>query len=138
LLRAERMSFRINVEGGDELAKKAVLDSVRIVPNFPKPGLEFKDLSHLLASPVAFQAVIDAFVDRYRTRGITGVTLTTAALATELRPRLAPVFLVASVRVWSTPSYDDPECRHHGRSRGQLTANALVLSPPRGESVKHV
>ena len=90
LLRAVRMSFRMNVEGGDELAKKAALDSVRIVPNFPKPGLKFKDLSHLLASPVAFQAVIDAFVYRYRTRGITGATLTTAACRIAPQQNCAP------------------------------------------------
>jgi len=66
------MSFRLNSDGGDEEARQLLLESVRLVPNFPKPGLQFKDLSHLLASPVAFQAVVDALVTRYKSRNVTG------------------------------------------------------------------
>jgi len=72
LFAGREMAFRLNSDGGDEDARQLLLESVRLVPNFPKPGLQFKDLSHLLASPVAFQAVVDSLVDRYKTRNVTG------------------------------------------------------------------
>lgn len=37
---------------------------VRDVPDFPKPGILFKDITPLLASPQAFSAVLDWFVFR--------------------------------------------------------------------------
>jgi adenine phosphoribosyltransferase len=43
---------------------------IRDVPDFPKKGIVFKDITPLLASPEAFQHVVDAFTERYRNRGI--------------------------------------------------------------------
>jgi adenine phosphoribosyltransferase len=43
---------------------------IRDVPDFPKPGIVFKDITPLLADPVAFRHAIDAFVQRYQGRGI--------------------------------------------------------------------
>jgi adenine phosphoribosyltransferase len=39
---------------------------IRDIPDFPKPGILFKDITPLLAAPAAFQFVIDQFVERYR------------------------------------------------------------------------
>src|SRR6516165_762468 len=41
---------------------------IRDVPDFPKPGILFKDITPLLADPQAFQHAIDLFADRYRNR----------------------------------------------------------------------
>ena len=41
---------------------------IRDIPDFPKPGIVFKDITPLLAHPVAFRATIDRFVARYRGR----------------------------------------------------------------------
>ena len=38
---------------------------VRDVPDFPKPGIVFKDLTPLLASPVAFTTCLDLFAEHY-------------------------------------------------------------------------
>jgi adenine phosphoribosyltransferase len=38
---------------------------VRDIPDFPKPGILFRDITPLLASPLAFQAAIDRFATRY-------------------------------------------------------------------------
>lgn len=38
---------------------------VRDIPDYPKPGVVFKDITPLLADHTAFAAVVDAFVDRY-------------------------------------------------------------------------
>ena len=39
---------------------------IRDVPDFPKPGIVFKDITTLLRQPDAFRTVIDRFVERYR------------------------------------------------------------------------
>lgn len=35
---------------------------IRTVPDFPKPGIQFKDITPLLQNPDAYQLVIDAFI----------------------------------------------------------------------------
>jgi len=44
--------------------------NIRDVPDFPKKGIVFKDITPLLANPEAFQHVVDSFTERYRNRGI--------------------------------------------------------------------
>jgi adenine phosphoribosyltransferase len=39
---------------------------IRDIPDFPKPGIVFKDITTLLKEPAAFRAAIDALIDRYR------------------------------------------------------------------------
>ena len=41
-------------------------DFIRDVPDFPKPGIMFKDITPLLADHAALEACIDQFVDKYR------------------------------------------------------------------------
>lgn len=43
---------------------------VRDVPDFPKKGIVFKDITPVLADPRAFKQIIDALVERYRSRKI--------------------------------------------------------------------
>jgi adenine phosphoribosyltransferase len=45
----------------DSAARDLVLARIRDVPDFPEPGIVFKDITPLLADPVAFAAVVDAF-----------------------------------------------------------------------------
>ena len=39
---------------------------IRDVPDFPKPGIIFKDITPLLQKPKVFSAIIDALVERYQ------------------------------------------------------------------------
>ena len=41
---------------------------IRDIPDFPKPGIVFKDITPLLADRAAFRSVIDRFADRFRGR----------------------------------------------------------------------
>src|SRR5881409_1306745 len=41
---------------------------IRDIPDFPKPGIVFKDITPLLADSVAFRATADRFVEHYRGR----------------------------------------------------------------------
>jgi len=51
----------------------AVRARIRDVPDFPKPGIVFKDITPVLADPVTFRTVIDAFVERWRGERISKV-----------------------------------------------------------------
>jgi adenine phosphoribosyltransferase len=46
----------------DEQLRELLLSHIRDVPDFPEPGIVFKDITPLLADAVAFAALIDAFV----------------------------------------------------------------------------
>lgn len=43
--------------------RELLLTRIADVPDYPKPGVMFKDITPLLADPVAFGALTDAFVD---------------------------------------------------------------------------
>lgn len=46
---------------------------IRVVPDFPKPGIMFQDITTLLLEPKAFKGAIDMFVERYKGKNITVV-----------------------------------------------------------------
>jgi adenine phosphoribosyltransferase len=41
---------------------------IRDIPDFPKPGIVFKDITPLLSDGAAFRAAVDQFVERFRGR----------------------------------------------------------------------
>jgi adenine phosphoribosyltransferase len=45
--------------------EKLILSRIRDVPDYPKPGVMFKDITPLLADHVAFAGVVDAIVGYY-------------------------------------------------------------------------
>jgi len=47
--------------------------AIRDIPDFPKKGIHFKDITTLLKDPVLYQYVIDQFITYYRDKGITKV-----------------------------------------------------------------
>jgi adenine phosphoribosyltransferase len=71
---------------------------IRDIPDFPKPGILFKDITPLLADPAAFEAAIDQMAAHYRTRAIDAVAaveargfLFAAPLALALKKPLVPL-----------------------------------------------
>jgi adenine phosphoribosyltransferase len=44
----------------DEALRSLLLSRIRDVPDYPKPGVVFKDITPLLADPTAFNALVDA------------------------------------------------------------------------------
>ncbi len=48
-----------------ELDVAVLKDRIRDVPDFPQPGVVFKDITPLLADPEAFELCIDALARRY-------------------------------------------------------------------------
>lgn len=75
-----------------------VLAKVRNVPDFPKPGIQFKDITTLVTDGPAFKAVMTKLADRYRGRNLTKVVgvesrgfIFGAALAYELGIGFVPI-----------------------------------------------
>jgi adenine phosphoribosyltransferase len=47
-----------------------VASFIRDIPDFPKPGIIFKDITPLLGNPEALTSVIEALAERYKDAGI--------------------------------------------------------------------
>ena len=85
----------------DESGTSGELDlkaHIRTVPDFPVPGIRFRDITPLLASPEAYSEVIRRLADAYREGGVDVVAsveargfLFGAPLALELGARFVPV-----------------------------------------------
>jgi adenine phosphoribosyltransferase len=54
-------------------AIETIKSAIRDIPDFPKEGIIFKDITPLLANSSAFKATIDILKDRYKDKGITQV-----------------------------------------------------------------
>ena len=48
-------------------------DHIRDIPDFPKPGILFKDITPLLANAEAFQATVDRLAEQFEGRGIDAI-----------------------------------------------------------------
>jgi adenine phosphoribosyltransferase len=75
-----------------------VRERVRAVPEFPKPGILFRDITPLLADPKAFHMVIDALVEQFIGLGVDAVVaiesrgfIFGAPLASRLNTSFVPV-----------------------------------------------
>ncbi len=75
------------------------LDSyIRDVPDFPKPGIVFKDITPLLANPRAFNTVLDLMAEHYIGHGVDVIVgiesrgfIFGAALAAKMMASFVPV-----------------------------------------------
>lgn len=50
-----------------------IKSSIKSIPNYPKEGIIFRDITTLLEVPAAFKATVDLIVAQYRDKGITKV-----------------------------------------------------------------
>jgi adenine phosphoribosyltransferase len=73
-------------------------DHIRDVPDFPKPGIMFRDITPLLAHPVAFRHSIEVLADHYRQADVKAIAaaeargfIFAAPLAVELGCGFVPV-----------------------------------------------
>lgn len=73
-------------------------DYIRSIPDFPKPGILFRDITPLLSAPNAFRKVIHSFAEHFRDRGVNAIIaaeargfIFAAPLALELNARFIPV-----------------------------------------------
>ncbi len=71
---------------------------IRAIPDFPIPGILFRDITPLMGDPAGFKAMIDLFVDRFRDAKIDAVVgieargyMIGSAVAYELGAAFVPV-----------------------------------------------
>jgi adenine phosphoribosyltransferase len=50
---------------GDDALRRLILSRIRDVPDYPQPGVLFKDITPLLADPAAFAATVAGLADGY-------------------------------------------------------------------------
>jgi len=81
-----------------ESGRLELTDYIRSIPDFPKPGILFRDITPLLASPEAFRHAVLRLADRVRHWNVDVVVaveargfLFAAPLALELNAALVPV-----------------------------------------------
>jgi adenine phosphoribosyltransferase len=81
-----------------EADKIYLLNSVREIEDFPKPGIKFKDITTLLGDAKAFTLLMDHLVERYATMKIDYIAgiesrgfIFGAALAARLKTRFVPI-----------------------------------------------
>lgn len=48
-----------------DMVRKELSDSIRCIPNFPKPGIQFRDITTLLNNHKAFRILMDFLESRY-------------------------------------------------------------------------
>jgi len=77
---------------------EALTQAIRDVPDFPKPGILFKDITPVLSDPELLRAAITLFAERHRGAGIDKVAgiesrgfIFAAPLALELGAGLTPI-----------------------------------------------
>ena len=56
----------------DNLAAK-LTEVIRDIPDFPEPGILFKDITPILSNPVLFRATVDHFAELYKDHNIDAV-----------------------------------------------------------------
>jgi adenine phosphoribosyltransferase len=52
---------------------KTLLDNLRCIPDFPIPGINFRDVTTLFKSPECLQIMIDELYEIYKDKGITKI-----------------------------------------------------------------
>ena len=77
---------------------REIEQAIRNVPDFPKPGIQFKDITPVLADPRLFMGTIDLLTDNFKPGSVDAVVgidargfIFAAAVAMKLRTGFVPV-----------------------------------------------
>ena len=88
---------------------------IRTIPDYPKPGIQFRDITTLIKDAQGFKATIDLLVERYKDRQITKV------VGTEARGFIFGAPLAYALGVGFVP------VRKKGKLPGKTTAHEYAL-----------
>src|SRR5690349_16906350 len=109
--------------------KHHLADLVRVVHDFPTPGVDFRDVTTLVGNPAAFREVIDMFAERYASRAIGAVIgiesrgfMFSAPLSYRLGVSLAPIRKFGKL---PAPTYEVEQYLPFGTERLQLHRDAF-------------
>ena len=85
--------------------KEIILNSIRNIPDFPKPGIQFKDITTLLNNPEAFNTLMNHLENRYRSYEldyVAGIDARGFIFGSILADRLGVGFRITSYNVCYT------------------------------------
>ncbi len=88
---------------------------VRTIPDYPKPGIQFRDITTLIKDAAGFKATLDHLVERYKNQAITKV------VGTEARGFIFGAPLAYALGVGFVP------VRKKGKLPGKTTAHEYAL-----------
>ncbi len=88
---------------------------IRTIPDYPKPGIQFRDITTLIKDAQGFKTTIDTLVERYKGRPITKV------VGTEARGFIFGAPLAYALGVGFVP------VRKKGKLPGKTTAHEYAL-----------
>ena len=107
---------------------------IRTIPDYPKPGIQFRDITSLLADPQAFNDVMDRFVKRYQDEQIdlvVGIESRGFILGAPLALRLGKGFIpVRKEGKLPGPTYGVDYDLEYGTDRVEVHKDAI---PPRSK-----
>ena len=102
---------------------------IAAVPDFPKPGITFRDITPLLANPDALRQVIDAWAERFSQQGIQAVLgiesrgfIFGAALAQRLHCAFVPLRKPGKL---PRPTFEAEYALEYGTDRLHMHRDAL-------------
>jgi adenine phosphoribosyltransferase len=108
---------------------KELRDLVRSIPDYPKPGILFRDITTLLADPEGFARTIDTLADRYAGQGIqkvAGIEARGFILGGAMAHRLATGFVPIRKKgklPWQTVGHDYE--LEYGTDRVEMHVDAI-------------
>ncbi|XP_009354102.2 LOW QUALITY PROTEIN: adenine phosphoribosyltransferase 1, chloroplastic [Pyrus x bretschneideri] len=70
---ALKVEASMAAEDGQDPRLARISSAIRVIPDFPKPGILFYDITTLLLDTKAFKDTIDLFVERYKDKEISVV-----------------------------------------------------------------
>ncbi|MBR1878296.1 MAG: adenine phosphoribosyltransferase [Paludibacteraceae bacterium] len=118
------------------MTAQQVIQSIRNVPDFPLPGIQFKDITTALAKPECLKWMRDEMANRYKNLGITQVVgiesrgfILAPALAIELNAGFVPIrkqnkLPAETISVTYKKEYGDDTIQIH---KDALSENDIVL-----------
>ena len=103
---------------------------IRTIPDYPKPGIQFRDITSLLADPQAFNDAMDRFVKRYQDEQIdlvVGIESRGFILGAPLALRLGKGFIpVRKEGKLPGPTYGVDYDLEYGTDRVEVHKDAIL------------
>lgn len=121
--------------------KQAIIESIREIPDYPKPGILFRDITTLLNNPTKFHLLIDHLKEYYEDKEIDFIAgiesrgfIFGAALAVKLKLPFVPIrkpgklpFTTVSEKYSLEYGFDEVEIHIDAFSTNKSRKNVLLI-----------
>lgn len=109
---------------------KEVHDAVRVVPNFPKEGIQFRDISSILENQQLFNFILEEIVDSIKDLkidGVAGVESRGFLFGTHIAQKLnVPFYMIRKKGKLPLDTFQESYDLEYGSSTIELHKNAIA------------